>query len=345
MDWSTARWDEVVAKPGVSLRGLCVVDAKTVWATGSAGTVLRSVDGGTTWQDVPPPDTKACDFRDVHAFDADTAIVMVAGQPARLYRTTDAGATWTIVHEDLRPEAFFDAIAFASGHGFLFGDAVGGAFTVLYSDDFGASWKAVDGAALPVPVGAEAGFAASGTCACMAMSLPLMTLGYTPRPKFAVWIATGGAASRCLRSLDFATSWRSTDLPLVQGTASQGAFGVAFDETYFGFEHARGVAIGGDYQQPLRGEGTAAWTADGGETWHACVGGAGGYRSCVVWLDLEHVLAVGERGASLSSDSGHTWQPFGELGFHAAATGPVGSVFACGSGGRIARLVVEPRRE
>jgi len=169
------------------------------------------------------------------------------------------------------------------------------------------------GTALPKPRGAEAGFAASGTCVCMSCPIPQVEgWGYVQLP-YAVWIVTGGAASRCLRSLEPADAWSSSDLPLACGTASQGAFGAAFWMTSASVDDARGVV-------------------------------AGGYRSCATWLDEERVLAVGERGASLSVDGGKTWQPFGESGFHTVDGGGA-SVFACGSGGRIARLVAEPRRE
>ena len=37
-----------------SLRGLSVVDDCTIWASGAERTVLRSLDGGKSWQSVGP---------------------------------------------------------------------------------------------------------------------------------------------------------------------------------------------------------------------------------------------------------------------------------------------------
>lgn len=41
--------------PGVtvSLRGLSVVDDKVAWASGVNGTVIRTIDGGQTWTELP----------------------------------------------------------------------------------------------------------------------------------------------------------------------------------------------------------------------------------------------------------------------------------------------------
>jgi photosystem II stability/assembly factor-like uncharacterized protein len=55
-----------------SLRGLCAVSAKVVWASGTRGTFLRTIDGGATWQVGTVQGAENLDFRDVDAFDATT---------------------------------------------------------------------------------------------------------------------------------------------------------------------------------------------------------------------------------------------------------------------------------
>ena len=82
---------------------------------------------------------------------------------------------------------------------------------------------------------------------------------------------------------------------------------------------------------------TAAWSDDGGASWQAA--DALGYRSAVGWLDPQTLLAVGSDGGSWSADAGHTWRPFGTTGWHALARARDGSVWACGSDGRVASLV------
>ena len=58
--------------------------------------MLRTVDGGASWQKVTVT-TDRLDFRDVDAIDEKTAYVLSIGNgPAsRIYKTTDASATWT----------------------------------------------------------------------------------------------------------------------------------------------------------------------------------------------------------------------------------------------------------
>ena len=61
------------------LRGLCVVDSRVAWASGTAGTVLRTIDGGLSWERRPVPGAEALDFRDVQAFDDRTAFALSIG--------------------------------------------------------------------------------------------------------------------------------------------------------------------------------------------------------------------------------------------------------------------------
>src|SRR5690606_22947047 len=125
------QWRELARGSNASLRGLCAVDQQVAFCGGAGGTLMRTVDGGATWTDIAPPGSAACDFRDVEAFDRDHVVAMVAGQPARVYRSEDGGSSWRIVHEDPRPAAFFDALAFVGDYGLLFGDAIDGQFCLL----------------------------------------------------------------------------------------------------------------------------------------------------------------------------------------------------------------------
>ncbi len=308
-------WDVLHERAGLSLRALAVVDRSTIWAGGTGGTILRSGDGGATFANVAPrvEGVAGFDFRDLHAFDASTAVAMVAGQPAHLYRTTDGGGSWQRVHAERDPAAFFDSIEFEGETGYLFGDPLGGQMYVRRSTDGGRTWGPVTG--LPEAIEGEYGFAASGSCIDV-------TAGVAR-------IVTGGARARCFSRRDTGRSWQSVGLPLEHGAPAGGAFAVTFDGR-------RGVVVGGLYDEPERAAGTAAWTADGGATWTRS--NAGGFRSAVAWLDESTVLAVGSHGASRSRDGGRTWAPFGATGFHALERAADGTVIACGSNGRIARL-------
>ena len=84
-------WTVQPSGVNVRLRGVSAVNERVGWASGAASTVLRTVDGGTTWQkSTVTSDT--LDFRDIDAVDAQTAYVLAIGNgPAsRIYKTIDA---------------------------------------------------------------------------------------------------------------------------------------------------------------------------------------------------------------------------------------------------------------
>lgn len=308
---------EVLAVPArASLRGLAPVDARVCWASGSGGTVLRTEDGGSTWQAAGPRGGDALDLRSIVAWDARRALVASAGAPARILRTDDGGAHWRTVHEDPHPRAFFDSLARDGERLVLYGDPVDGAPYVLLSEDGGASWRR-ERPAVDLRPG-EAGFAASNG---------LVVFGFGN----AVWIATGGVPGSRLLARDADGGWTATDLPLARGTESRGAFALAADG------NGAMVVVGGDHASPATTAGTAAWSNDGGRTWQPA--DAGGYRSSVAWLGTHGCwLATGPVGCSTSVDGGRTWQPSSLPGFHVVASAAGGSVWAAGSDGRIARI-------
>ncbi len=317
-------WQFVRTPTRQSLRGLGALDAATVWVSGAGGEVWRSRDGGESWQAVAPPNAAACDFRDLEVLDADHALVLSAGDVARVDRTTDGGATWRTVLTDTRRGAFFDAMAFTGDHGVLFADPMNGGFCLWTTRDRGATWQPVARDRLPAPLVGEAAFAASGTC--------VAAFAGPSGPEFVV--ATGGGERARVLQGAFG-SWRVVDAPMHAGAPSRGGFGLAFAGDH-------GVVVGGDYAVPTANEGTVARSDDGGRTWQPVAAGAGGFRSAVVWLDDARLLAVGSHGTSVSDDRGRSWRVVDVEGFHALSRAADGTVWAAGADGRVARWV--PRR-
>ena len=313
-----------------SLRGLCVVDQRVVWASGSAGTVIRTEDAGETWHDVSVPQAEKLDFRDVHAFDDRQAVIVSAGQPARFYRTQDGGRTWVLSFEHPDENSFFDAFAFWDRRrGIAMSDPVDGRLLLMETRDGGSKWQAVSSKRLPAALPGEAGFAASGT-------------NMTVRQPGHVWIALGGArkgeqhlSSRVLLSRDGANTWDAAMVPIPRNPSS-GIFSVAFSDA------RQGVAVGGDYLQPDVAAGNVALSRDGGQTWAKPAGQVPrGFRSCVsARVTQQQVLwvAVGPTGTDYSTDGGKNWRAASDQGFHAVQfQGRTG--FASGTDGRVARWV------
>src|SRR4051812_23119585 len=95
---ASGQWAIQESGTKVRLRGLSVIGNDVAWASGTNGTCLRTIDGGKTWRAVRVPDSAGLDFRDVHGFDDRAACLLSIGpgERSRIYRTADAGATWTL---------------------------------------------------------------------------------------------------------------------------------------------------------------------------------------------------------------------------------------------------------
>ncbi|MEV4087332.1 oxidoreductase, partial [Nonomuraea fuscirosea] len=134
------------------LRGLSPVSGNVVWASGSGGVVLRTVNGGRTWRNVSPPGTETLQFRDIEAFDADRAVALSIGEgtDSRVYRTEDGGRTWAETFRNDEPRAFYDCLAFFDRrHGLAMSDPVDGRFRILATDDGGRSWRVLPADGMP----------------------------------------------------------------------------------------------------------------------------------------------------------------------------------------------------
>ena len=78
---STPRLEWEVQNSGVTarLRGLSAVSPTVAWASGANGTVLRTVDGGVTWQARSVAGASSLDFRDVDAMSDGIAYILSIG--------------------------------------------------------------------------------------------------------------------------------------------------------------------------------------------------------------------------------------------------------------------------
>ncbi len=75
-----AQWQIERSGTTASLRGIHAVTADIAWASGTNGTVLRTLNGGQTWQSCSvPAGAEKLDFRSVWAWDANHAMVMSSG--------------------------------------------------------------------------------------------------------------------------------------------------------------------------------------------------------------------------------------------------------------------------
>ncbi len=322
-------WSLQTSGVNARLRGVSAVNDRVAWASGSESTVLRTADGGATWQRLKVT-ADVLDFRDIDAIDARTAYVLSIGNgPAsRIYKTKDAGATWMLQFRNDDPKAFFDAMSFwDADHGVVIGDSIDGQFCIMTTENGGRLWKRVPANALPAALENEGAFAASGT--------NVAVFGKTH-----AWIGTGAAGrARVLRTVDRGRNWMVAETPLRAGP-SAGIFSIAFRDA------KHGVIVGGDYKNEKEAIDNLALTSDGGITWNLTKG-LSGYRSVVAYVPgakTSTVVAIGPSGADYSTDDGHTWRVLEGPGFDTLsfARGSVkgGAVgWAAGVRGSLARLM------
>ena len=307
-----------------SLRGLSVVNDNVIWVSGSNGTVGRSSNGGKTWNWITVKGYEKTEFRDIEAFDANTAIIMGIAEPAYILKTTDGGASWKVVYENKTKGMFLDAMDFSTPlHGLVIGDPINKKPFIAKTLDGGNSWKekAISGQHAVTDSG-EAFFAASGTNA------RLFENGD-------IFLVSGGTRSRLI------TKEESQVLPIVQGKESTGANSLdIFDDGIPNRPGRRMVVVGGDFGADSLVEKNCFYSTNGGRTWKKPKIPPHGYRSCVEYLSRTEMVSCGINGVDYSSNHGKTWKWISREGFHVCRIARTGSaVFLAGSNGKIAKLV------
>jgi photosystem II stability/assembly factor-like uncharacterized protein/lysophospholipase L1-like esterase len=333
--WSLRRAGATVPDPTVTehptgaaaaLFGLAAPAPGIVWAAGTRGTVLRSLDGGATWTPRPIPNAEGLQFRDVEALGPDTAWVLAIGNgPAsRLYFTATGGSAWTEQFRNADSSAFFDCLAmFDARTGVVIGDAAHGRTQLLRTTTGGATWALLPPSAVPAPLDKEGAYAASGRCAVRATAQQ----GY---------IAMGAPQSRLLVTTDAGATWRARPTPLVR-TASAGMAGVDF------IDANRGVAVGGDMQDTRTDTSAAAVavTTDGGVTWtlrpRPPRPGALTGAVYVPAVGEGVIVAAGFGGVFLSTDDGQRWRTLNERP-HTGITVHGRTVWVGGTNGTVLRI-------
>ena len=315
------QWIKQTVNTTASFRGLSVVNDKVVWASGTGGTVILTVDGGKGWDVIAVPGAEKLDFRDIEAFDANTAYILSIGNGAdsRIYKTVDGGKAWKEQFRNANEKAFFDAIAcWDAKNCIAMSDPVDGHYVLIHTTD-GETWKPIVSNQLPAAKDGEAAFAASGTCL------------YINPANGDVFLVTGGTDARVFRSVDRGQTWTGATTPIVKGTPGSGIFSIAFRNAL------HGTIVGGNYEKPGEATYSIAFTRDGGKTWYTGEG-LSAYRSGVTYIDDRTTITVGTNGTDISYDRGGIWKKLGDENLNAVAAKGKKAVWAVGPKGIVVRL-------
>jgi photosystem II stability/assembly factor-like uncharacterized protein len=326
---ATAQRLEIIAKNGTtSIRGLSVVNDNVVWVSGSKGMVGRSEDGGKTWNWNQVKGFEKRDFRDIEAFDKNTAVILAIAEPGNILKTTDGGKTWKTVFSDSTKGIFIDAFSFlANGNGMAVGDAIEGKAYLIKTDNYGNSWTRLTNP--PALDNGEGCFASSGT------NIVLLRDG-------SYYFVTGGLSSRLhsgKSGADLSSGAHSQPgerLPLVQGKESTGANSIAILGNKI-------VIVGGDFARDSIDTDNAALLETGlSGIMSEPATRPHGYRSCVEFINKTDLIACGTSGIDLSRDGGKTWTLISKEGFHVCQKAKKGkALFLAGGNGKIAKVIFD----
>ena len=364
---AAAQWQIQPSNTTASLRGIHAVTDQIAWASGTAGTVLHTTDGGQHWLPcTTPPQAEHLDFRGIQAFDANTAIVMSSGKGdlSRLYETTNACQTWTLVFTNPDPEGFWDALQFGMfctgpcREGFLLGDPVEGRFAMFITEDFGDTWRkwGIKGSGWKGNPCGERDLRANNQEALFAASNQSLTF----KSSRSFLFVSGGKSGARLFLSDYSewdgppcsTNFISETVPSNHHSASAGAFAIAGSSWADDWLPKNLVIATGDYTEPDAPADIIVFMTRSGfhvpfssyfeRPQHATTP-PHGYRSAVAYAPTQKAwITVGPNGTDLSTDDGRNWHPL-----RPAASGTpdedkswnaLSLPFVVGPNGRIGRL-------
>lgn len=199
-----------------SYRGLSVLSENEIWASGSKGTVVYTNSAGVSYDTLSPKGFANKDFRDIHAINSNSAVVMSAGDSAVILKTNNHGKTWNLVYSDNRPGIFLDVIEIdnKTGIGIALGDPLPDSlfysslknskekhFVAKYTLNFGNSWQTLPNGAWNLATeNLSSLYAASGT-SVVTNQLSLKTLKNEIYAVFDFYFAGGGNASGMIRQV------------------------------------------------------------------------------------------------------------------------------------------------
>ncbi|RYD81510.1 MAG: oxidoreductase [Sphingobacteriales bacterium] len=298
------------------MRGLSVVDDKTIWVSGSNGTVGRSLDSGKTWKWMTVGGFEKMDFRDIEAFNETTAIIMGIDAPAYILKTIDGGEKWQVMFKDTTKGMFLDAMEFWNENsGIVIGDPLKGKFYIGRTFDGGNTWQGIPEQNKPTADEGEACFAASGT--------NIRKLNNAE----AIFITGGLTSNVFVRN-------KKINLPLVQGKETTGANSIAVKNK------KTWMVVGGDFNTKDSSYKNAAVTFNAGKSWTTPNTPPTGYRSCVEYIQKKQWITCGLNGVDITNDDGKNFSNISKESFHVVRKAKKGnSVFFAGQGGRIGKLV------
>ena len=318
---------ELTAQKGVSIRAMSVPSEKVIWASGSKGMVAKSTNEGLSFEWMQVKGYEQRDFRAMHAWNDQEAIIVAVASPAIILKTNDGGISWNKVYENNDTSMFLDALHFSDvNNGTVIGDPIEGYLFILTTNNKGATWvQKLNTFFQSTLKNGEAFFASSNS--------NLIQIGNK------LLFVTGGLSSRLW------INGMAEAMPIMQGTSSTGANSIAISPN-----GSRVVVVGGDFAndsiaiQNIVGyqlsETPKSSVKDLSTTQlifkKIDIANPKGYKSCVEFIDNNLLITCGTSGVDISKNNGASWENISKEPFHIAKKHPTKSgAYLAGSRGRI----------
>jgi photosystem II stability/assembly factor-like uncharacterized protein len=318
---------ELTAQKGVSIRAMSVPSEKVIWASGSKGMVAKSTNEGISFEWMQVKGYEQRDFRAMHAWNDQEAILVAVAAPAIILKTIDGGASWNKVYENSDTSMFLDALQFSDeNNGTVIGDPIGGHLFILTTNNKGASWVQMPNAYFKSDLNNGEAFFASSNSNLIHIGKELL-------------FVTGGLSSRIW------INGMAEAMPIMQGTNSTGANSIAISPN-----GSRVVVIGGDFSNDTianqnivryqiyqtRKSNLKKLSTTKLILKKINVSNPKGYKSSVEFIDNNRLITCGTSGVDFSKDKGLSWETISKAPFHIAKKHPTKrGAYLAGSGGRI----------
>lgn len=317
-----SQWVAQTSGVSVTLRNVKVVNENVVWACGSSGTVIKTVNGGTSWRLLTPTVSTATNYT-VESFDTTTAWVTgtVGGSAnVTIWKTTDGGTTWNSQYNN--PTGFGDGVKFFdSNNGVYFGDPdpwPSGNWELLTTSNGGTVWNRVPRTNFPPADSVNEEYGAA--CA-------METFGNIVW--FGAYSAVAGTPNRIYKSTDKGLNWTVAGYNPASGTS--GSHYMAFRDANNGIN----VSLSGSMAQ----------TTDGGTNWTVTNLAPQAFRFITNIAGFNSYIAVGSTGlATYTTDGGANWTTMttGVTGHLYSVDAIANAAWAVGATGTVLKLTAFP---
>lgn len=303
------------------LRGISIAGDASIWVSGSNGYFGRSIDNGNNWEFKVIPGFEKAEFRDIHAFDSLTAIVMSSVQPAAILKTIDGGKKWKVCFVTDDQKIFLDGFDFWDAkRGICVGDPINNIFYLLETTNGGDNWSLINDVTMPEFAKGTAAFAASGN-------------GIQCLQGAKVLFVTGGSSALLFTSNDFGKTWSTESTPMASGFASSGIF--ALDV----LDDVSVCIVGGDYTQESKTQNNFFYKSKKIKIWTAATTPPSGYRSCIKFIGNKKIISCGPNGVDIANTESYRFRSVSNDTYHTIAFHPQSNrVYLAGSNGKVALL-------